>query len=95
MTEETCYCHARKLYLDVAVVFHADGRLEPKSVVWEDGRSYAIDAVADVRPAASLKAGGCGMRYTCRIRGRLVYLFLEDNNRWFMERSCSEGCENF
>ena len=79
------YNHSGKVYVDVTVFFHADGRMEPRSIVWEDGRSFAIDAVTDVRPAVSLKAGGCGLRYTCRISGRQLYLFLEDN-RWFMER---------
>ena len=31
--------------------------------------------------------GGAGMRYTCLIDGKEVYLFYEDNNMWFMEKS--------
>jgi len=34
--------------------------------------------------AASLKAGGQGMRYTCRIAGKQVFLFCDDG-RWFVE----------
>jgi hypothetical protein len=79
------YNHKGKAYVNVTALFHTDGRLEPQLITVEDGRVYPIDAVIDVRPAASLKAGGCGIRYTCRICGRLVYLFLDDN-RWFMER---------
>ena len=33
---------------------------------------------------ASLKAGGCGIRYTIRIGARDTYLFDEDG-RWFVE----------
>jgi len=44
-----------------------------------------VDRVLDVRPAASLKAGGAGTRYTVRIRGRQTYLFREED-RWFVER---------
>jgi hypothetical protein len=45
---------------------------------------YEIDRILDVRPAASLKAGGAGIRYTCRIQGHETYIWLEDN-RWFVE----------
>lgn len=74
-----------KIYVNVCAEFNADGSLIPLSFVWENGTRYTIDRVTDVRLAASLKAGGIGMRYTCRVRGRLTYLFLDDN-RWFMER---------
>lgn len=39
----------------------------------------------DVRRAASLKAGGTGLRYRCLIGGRERYLFFEDP-RWFVEQ---------
>ena len=39
----------------------------------------------DVRRAASLKAGGTGLRYRCLIGGRERNLFYEDP-RWFVER---------
>ena len=76
---------AFKVYVQVTAVFHPDGRLMPVSFVWEDGRRYEIDRVLDVTRAASLKAGGTGMRYTCRVQGRETFLFLEED-RWFMER---------
>jgi hypothetical protein len=44
-----------------------------------------VDRVIDVRRAASLKAGGTGLRYICRICGRTVALF-NDENKWFMEK---------
>ena len=53
----------------------------------EDGVEYEISKVKDIRRAASLKAGGAGMRYTCVGDGKEVYLFYEDNNMWFMEKS--------
>ncbi len=39
----------------------------------------------DVCRAASFKVGGCGIRYTCMVRGKRVELYL-DENCWFMER---------
>lgn len=75
----------QKVYVEVTAVFHKDGRLLPVSFEWENGRKYEIDRVLDVTRAASLKAGGTGMRYTCKVRGHETYLFLEED-RWFMER---------
>ena len=50
-----------------------------------DGHVYEIQKVTDVRRAASLKAGGAGIRYTCIVDGKESHLFYEDNNMWFME----------
>ena len=73
------------VYVDVNAMFTKDGRLLPKSFIWTDGHVYEIQRVTDVRRAASLKAGGAGMRYTCIVDGRESHLFYEDNNMWFME----------
>lgn len=74
-----------KVYVDVTARFSKDGRLTPTSVTWTDGHVYEIQRVKDIRRAASLKAGGVGIRYTCVIDGRESYLFYEDNNMWFVE----------
>lgn len=70
--------------LSVYAKFNFDGTIVPCSLTLPDGRSFAIDRVLDVRPAASRKVGGCGIRYLCRISGRQVALFLEDTH-WFFE----------
>ena len=57
----------------------------PRTIEWKDGRIFTIDRVLDVRRAPSLKAGGVGMRYICRICGKTVALF-NDENKWFMEK---------
>ena len=51
----------------------------------QHGHVYEIQKVTDVRRAASLKAGGAGIRYTCIVDGKESHLFYEDNNMWFME----------
>ena len=61
------------------------GILIPRSLRWKDGTVYEIQRVNDMRRAASLKAGGVGMRYTCMIDGRESHLYYEDNNLWFVE----------
>lgn len=73
-----------KEYVSVTARFDADGNLLPTFLHWKDGRTFEIDRVTDIRYAASLKAGGAGIRYTCRIAGQEKYIFLE-NNRWFVD----------
>ena len=73
-----------KEYVKVRADFTVDGRLVPLKFRGEDGLPHVIDRIIDVRPAPSLKAGGQGTRYTCRVGDRLIYLF-NDRNRWFTE----------
>lgn len=74
----------RKVYVCVNVQFDADGTMYPKAIRWENGTLYEIDRILDVRRAASLKAGGIGLRYTVRIKGKTTYLYFEDP-QWFVE----------
>ncbi len=74
----------RKVYVEVTAKFDTEGNITPLSVTWKDGTVYEIDKIVDKRRVASLKAGGIGMRYTCRIRNQESYLFYEEP-RWFVE----------
>lgn len=74
----------RKVYVEVIARFNTDGGIIPLSIIWEDGRTYEIDQVCDICQRASLKVGGVGLRFTCRIKGRETFLFLEEF-RWFVE----------
>lgn len=74
----------RRVYVKVVVAYDVDGKVCPMRVAWEDGRSFEVDRLLDVRCAASTKAGGQGMRYTVRIMNRETYLY-EDEGRWFVE----------
>jgi len=74
-----------KVYVEVNEDRTADGKIIPKSMIWEDGERYEIDEIKDICRAASLKAGGVGMRYTVRIGDSTTYMFLEVD-RWFVER---------
>ena len=73
-----------KKYVDVVANMKSDGSILPQKIIWEDGKEYIIDRVLDIRRAASLKAGGCGIRYDCIICGQQRFLFLEDY-KWFVE----------
>ncbi len=44
------------------------------NTVWPVGRKFTIDQV-DIWQVAPLKRGGLGIRYTCRICGKQVFLF--------------------
>lgn len=73
-----------KVIVEVIARFTRDGAKIPLTVKLEDGRSFDIDKVTDIRRAASLKAGGQGTRYRCRISGKETYLWLEED-KWFVE----------
>ncbi len=73
-----------KTYVGVIAEYDESGNIKPLSMKWKDSRVFEIDHILDVRQAASLKAGGQGIRYTCRICGKSVYLFC-DEGRWFLE----------
>ena len=77
----------RKAYVQVTAVFDTEGNITPEMILWEDGTVYQIDRITNVCKAASLKSGGAGIRYTCRIDGKLTHLFLE-GDRWFVEAKC-------
>lgn len=74
----------KKVFVDVTAFFTKEGKLMPVSFIWEDGVIYEIEKVYGWVKAASLKVGGQGIRYKCRVKGKEVYLFLEEG-RWFME----------
>lgn len=74
----------KKEFVDVIVQYTKEGQRLPLTIVWTDGIKYNIDKVTDIRQAPSLKAGGQGIRYTCKIKGQQTYLWLEDG-KWFVE----------
>ena len=52
MTSQTQVCAV------VIASFSEDGDLLPGRFRWGDGREYSIEKVLDVRPTATMKAGG-------------------------------------
>ena len=83
-----------KVYVQVTTVFDEEGKMMPTDIVWEDGTTYHIQKITDVRMAAARRAGGLGLRYTVIVQGRESYLFYDrvENprnmyvGRWFVER---------
>lgn len=70
--------------LDMIARHSPDGHVRPLAFIWDDGNKYTVDTVMDIRKAASLKAGGFGLRFHCRIHGKEKYLFY-DSDVWFMD----------
>lgn len=79
-----------KRYVSVVARTEEDGRVVPLSIVWEDGRTFAVDKVLDCQRAASRRVGGTGLRYTVRVRGTATYLWYE-GPRWFVEGKVRPG----
>ncbi|MPM35746.1 hypothetical protein SDC9_82339 [bioreactor metagenome] len=73
-----------KAYVQIIAKHDLNGYMQPLTLIWDDGRQFSIDRVLDVRMMASLKAGGQGIRYRCRICGKPVNLFC-DEGKWFIE----------
>lgn len=74
-----------KVYIDVTARFSPEGRITPLLITWEDGKKYIVDKILDIRRAASLKAGGTGLRFNVKIGRQETFIYLEDG-RWWAER---------
>ena len=73
-----------KIYVSVRADHLLNGRIRPLMFRAKDGTVVRIDRILDEREAPSLKAGGQGMRYTCRVGEKQLYLF-HDDVYWFIE----------
>ena len=73
-----------KIYVSVRADHLLNGRIRPLMFRAKDGPVVRIDRILDEREAPSLKAGGQGMRYTCRVGEKQHYLF-HDDVYWFIE----------
>lgn len=74
----------RKTYIAVIAHYDVNGNITPIAIEWADGRRFEVERVLDVRRAASLKAGGLGIRYTIRVLGQVRAMYLE-GARWYVE----------
>lgn len=82
-----------KVFVKVRLDHNADGSMIPMKFKADNMPTVKIEKVLDVRAAASQRAGGQGLRFTCRVTGlrngepleKEIYLFL-DSDFWFVER---------
>jgi len=75
----------RREYVDVNVDHLKNGLCYPRKVRTENGQVFNVDRIVSRCRAASTKVGGCGVRYTVNISGKEVFLFDEENGKWFVE----------
>ena len=82
-----------KEFVDVMAIHWAEnGGIEPKRIHLKNGAILLVSRVFAVTRAASLRAGGQGMRYECRVTNARdgfefrIYLF-HDGDYWFIEKS--------
>lgn len=75
-----------KVFVDVLVQYTTEGGKVPLGIKWDDGRMSSIDRVIDVRKSASIKEEAKGLRYTCRVKGKQMYLYSEDD-KWYIENT--------
>lgn len=79
-----------KVYVSILAMFDLDGSKKPLGIIWPDGRKFCIDNVLDIRQAANQTLGGTGMRYTCEICGKVVFIY-DEEGRWFMEGKSAQS----
>lgn len=75
-----------KVFVDVLVQYTTEGGKVPLGIKWDDGRMSSIDRVIDVRKSASIMEEAKGLRYTCRVKGKQMYLYSEDD-KWYIENT--------
>jgi hypothetical protein len=93
-----------KEFVDAYVAHLAkDGKTVPFLFYRQDGTKFVISLVTETRKAASTRAGGAGMRYTCRTRQKgyereFIHYLFNDGLYWFIEVEsigetilCAEG----
>ena len=71
-------------YIEVNAKMTTDGKVLPLQIIWENGKTFNVDKIIDIRPLASTKGGGVGIRYLCKIKGKEKTLFLSEY-KWFIE----------
>lgn len=87
-----------KVYVKVNADMDTTGYIQPRSIIWEDGRCFEIDEVKSLRPASTIQKGRTSDCFTVVIHGieRLLFfertdpLFSSRLGRWFVERTSSD-----
>ena len=84
-----------KVFVDVAAICYADGRVKPYEIRLPTGRRYAVRALGRPIAAASTKVGGFGMRYDVEIADReeprtWQTRLWRDGDRWYVEAAVPE-----
>ena len=85
--------HPERKYVKVNSDFDSTGYMQPRSIIWDDGRVFTIDKVTDFRPASPIEKSLPGDCFTVIIRSEVKYLLFERTQhrfashfgRWFVQ----------
>lgn len=75
----------KKVFVEVIVKYDLEGDKIPLCILWNDGRRFLIDKLLEKKERPSMKTGGRGIRYKCRITGRDTYLWHDSDGKWYVE----------
>lgn len=86
-----------KIYVKVNSDFDSTGYMRPRTITWDDGRTFQIDQVKGFRPASAIGSCQNSDCYIVIIKGEEKHLFFERTDpifasrvgRWFVERSAA------
>ena len=87
-----------RLYVKVTSDFDSTGYMQPRAILWPDGRHFSIDEIRSFRPAGGDRPLDC---YTVIIHGQERRLFFERTadrsagrlGRWFVSQEKSINSE--
>ena len=78
--------------LMVIADFDTNGFMQPRTILWKDGRKFEIDRIKDFLPNYPIKYIGQCFRYTVEIQGKTRQLYFRKTDdqehsqvgRWFV-----------
>lgn len=87
-----------RVYVAVNSEIDATGYLQPREIIWKDGRVFPIEKITSFRPAAEYDSHMSGDCYIVSVRGEKKFLFFERTDpmfrsrigRWFIEVNASD-----
>ena len=79
-----------RVYVKVSSEFDSTGYMQPRAILWPDGRNFSIEEIRSFRPAGGDRPLDC---YTVVIHGKEKTLFFERSGvrsacrlgRWYVE----------
>ena len=73
--------------VDVLTLCQKNGGFFPRVILWEDGRSFLIDEIKGIEQ----KQPWNKVTYTCLVAGKVIHLYLESPNRFYVETTADAG----
>ena len=81
---KSMYVKYNREYVTMYIEVLPEGQVVPLSILWKDGRKFAVEQVINIKNNAPAKSGGRATKYTLIVQGQ-TRDFLVDNGKWFVE----------